>query len=58
MSTLMAGLEFVRTYIDNLLITTMSTWDDHLKCLDLVFQRIHDTGLKVNARKSFFGQSD
>jgi hypothetical protein len=58
MSTLMAGLEFVRTYIDDLLVTTMSTWDDHLKCLDLVFKRIYDAGLKVNARKSFFGRSE
>ena len=58
MSTLMAGLEFVRTYIDDLLVMTMSTWDDHLKCLDLVFKRIYDAGLKVNARKSFFGRSE
>jgi Reverse transcriptase (RNA-dependent DNA polymerase) len=58
MSTLMAGLEFVRTYINDLLVTTMSTWDDHLKCLNLVFQRIRDAGLKVNARKSFFGRSE
>ena len=58
MSTLMAGLEFVRTYIDDLLVMTMSTWDDHLKCLDLVFKRIYDAGLKVNACKSFFGRSE
>ena len=37
-STLMAGLEFVRTYIDDLLVTAMSTWEDHLTCLDIVFQ--------------------
>jgi hypothetical protein len=36
----------------------MSTWDDHLQCLDLVLQRIRDAGLKVNARKSFFGRSE
>jgi hypothetical protein len=58
MSTLMSGLEFVRTYIDDLLVTTMSTWEDHLECLELVFQRLTDAGLKVNAKKSFFGRPE
>ena len=58
MSTLMGDLEFVRTYIDDLLITTMSDWKDHLQCLEMVFQRLSDTGLKVNAKKSFFGRSE
>ena len=29
MSTLMAGLEFVRTYIDDLLVITKSTFENH-----------------------------
>ena len=58
MSTLMAGLEFVHTYIDDLLVTTMSTWEDHLQCLELVFERLSQAGLKVNAKKSFFGRSE
>ena len=37
MSTLMAGLEFVRTYIDDLLVITKSTFEDHLKKLETVF---------------------
>ena len=53
----MAGLEFVHSYIDNLLITTMSTWEDHLNCLDIVFQQLSQAGLKVIAQKSFFGHS-
>jgi hypothetical protein len=58
MSTLMAGLKFVRTYIDDLLVMTMSTWDDHLQCLELVFKRLLQAGLKVNAKKSFFGRTE
>ena len=58
MSTLMSDLEFVRTYIDDLLVTTMSTWEDHLECLELVFQRLTNAGLKVNAKKSFFGRPE
>ena len=57
-SILMARLEFVRSYIDDLLVTTMSTWEDHLNCLDTVFQRLSQAGLKVNAQKSFFGRSE
>ena len=49
MSTLMDGLEFVRTYLDDCLCLTSGTWKDHLEKLEQV--------LKVNAQKSFFGQS-
>ena len=58
MSTLMNDLEFVRTYIDDLLVMTMSTWEDHLECLELVFQCLTNAGLKVNAKKSFFGRPE
>ena len=54
MSTLMAGLEFVRAYIDDLLCITKSDWDDHLEKLEEVFKRLQNVGLKVNAKKSFF----
>ena len=52
MSTLMAGLEFVRTYLDNVLVLTTGTWDDHLRKLDVALHRIAKAGLKVNATKS------
>ena len=56
MSTLFGDLEYVRTYIDDLLITTMSNWDDHLRHLEIVFHRLEKAGLKINAKKSFFGR--
>ena len=52
MSTLMSDLEFVCTYIDDLLVMTISTWEDHLECLELVFQRLTKAGIKVNAKKA------
>ena len=58
MSTLFADLEFVRAYIDDLLVITKGTWEDHLKRLDEVLKRLQQAGLKVNAKKSFFGQSE
>jgi hypothetical protein len=54
MTELMATLEFVRAYIDDLLCITKGTLDDHLAKLDLVLSRLQDVNLKVNARKSNF----
>jgi len=58
MSTLMADLEYVRAYIDDLLVLTSSSWTDHLDKLRTVLQRLQDAGLKVNAKKSFFGRAE
>ena len=58
MSTLMADLEWVRTYIDDLLALTTGDWKDHLEKLDEVLTRLGKAGLKVNAKKSFFGRPE
>ena len=65
MSDLMAGLEFVRVYIDDMLCITnrnkdveetdQEVWNRHLEQLEKVFERLKQAGLKVNAKKSFFG---
>ena len=54
----MRGLQFVRAYIDDLLILSTQTWQDHLDKLDTVFTRLGKAGLKINAKKSFFGRSE
>jgi hypothetical protein len=54
MGNLMAALEYGRAYIDNLLVITKSSHEDHLGKLEQVFIRLHDAGLKINAAKSFF----
>jgi hypothetical protein len=38
MSELMEGLDFVRTYIDDILVIYKKSFDDHLEKLDLVLQ--------------------
>jgi Reverse transcriptase (RNA-dependent DNA polymerase) len=58
MSELMEGLDFVQTYIDDLLVIAKESFEDHLEKLDLVLQRLEDAGLKVNGNKSFFAQTD
>jgi hypothetical protein len=52
MSELMVALEFVRTYLDDLLCITKASLDDHLDHLRLVLTRLREAGLKVNAPKS------
>ena len=54
MSVLMADLEFVRTYLDDVLCISKSTFDDHLKKLRQVLIKLRDAGLKCNAPKSKF----
>jgi hypothetical protein len=55
MMDLMEALEYVRAYIDNLLLViTRGTLEDHLDKLREVLRRLHKAGLKVNAVKSHF----
>ncbi len=54
MMDLMEALEYVRAYIDDLLVITRGTLEDHLPKLEEVLKRLHEVGLKVNATKSFF----
>ena len=58
MSELFDGLEFVRTYIDDLLCLTKGTFDDHLEKLERVLYRLREAGLKVNGNKSFFAKTE
>ena len=53
MSELMVDLEFVRTYLDNLLTITKLTLSDHLDKRK-VLTRLREAGFKVNADKSKF----
>ena len=56
MSSLMESLEYVRVYIDDLLVITQGTYVAHLSKLREVLVQLRDANLKVNARKSFFAQ--
>ena len=54
MYKLMVTLEFIQTYIDDLLCITKGSLDDHLAKLRRVLTRLQDTGLTVNVCKLFF----
>jgi hypothetical protein len=59
MSELMAGLEFARSYLDDLLVLSTETgFHKHLEKLEQVLTRLQESGLKVNAVKSFFAQTN
>ena len=53
-SELIVALEFVRTYLDNLLCITKASLDDYLDHLRLVLTRLREVGLKINAPKLKF----
>jgi hypothetical protein len=50
----MATLEFIRTYLDDLLIITKGSIEDHLEKLSMVLTRLQDAGLRINANKLNF----
>ncbi len=54
MGILMATLEYLRAYINDLLVITKNSLDDHLDKLKQIFIRLRDEGLKINAAKLFF----
>ncbi len=54
MLELMATLEFIQTYLDDLLCITKGNLKDHLQHLREVLIRLQDAGLKINSDKSKF----
>ena len=58
MSGLMEALEFVKTYLDDLLTITKSSFEDHLTKLREVLHRLRNAGLRVNIAKSTFAMDE
>jgi hypothetical protein len=54
MSDLMQHLDFVQAYLDDLLVISSGTLDDHLEKMEVVFKLVSDKGLRVNSEKSTF----
>jgi hypothetical protein len=53
-SKLVQDMEFVKTYLDDLLILTNSSLKDHLLELEMVLARLSTAGMRVNIFKSTF----
>jgi len=54
MQRLLAGLPFVKVYLDDVLVFSNGSYQDHLKKVEQVLRRLHSKNLAVNARKSFW----
>ncbi len=54
MMDLMESLEYVWAYIDDILVITWGTLEDHLDKLREVLRRLRNAGLKVNVAKLLF----
>lgn len=57
-SKVFGGLENVRAYLDDILITTDGSYEDHLKQVETVLKRLSEYGFVVNVKKSFFAVSE
>jgi hypothetical protein len=58
MGSLFQDLEFVRAYLDDLLIISCNTYEDHLDKLDKVLHRLQEKGLRINAPKPTFATDE
>ena len=51
-------LDYVRTHIDDILITSSESFEEHMQKLDLVLDRLEKAGFRANVRKCFFAQTE
>jgi hypothetical protein len=54
MSKLVQGMEYVKTYLDDLLILINRSFKDHLLKLKMILARLSTAGMRVNISKSKF----
>ena len=57
MNELLNGIEYVRTYIDDLLIISNKSFEDHINKSDKVLSKLNQKRFKENAEKSFFARN-
>ena len=58
MNKLFNGLEYMRTYIDDLSIISRKSVGDHINKLDKVQSRLKQKGFKVKEEISFFARNE
>ena len=58
MNDLYHGYEFIRAYIEDLLILTKGDWTYHVQKLELTITKLKGKRLKWNIEKSFFRQAE
>jgi hypothetical protein len=56
MDQILGDLDYCRFYLDDILIISNGTFEDHMFKLRTVLQRLEDAGFRANVRKCFFGE--
>jgi hypothetical protein len=55
---LLGDLDFVQVYLDDILITSNGTFQDHLQKLAIMFKRLEHANFRANLHKCFFAQEE
>ena len=58
MNELFIGLEYVRAYIDDLIIISNGNFEDHLNIVKMVLKKLKAASVIINAEKSFFAKDN
>ena len=58
MMELLGDLPYVRVYLDDILITTCDSYEDHIEKMNTVLTRLEKSGFRANLRKCFFAKSE
>ena len=58
MNKLLNGLDYLRTYIDDLLIIIYKYFEHHIYKLDKVLNNLKQKFLKLNTKKFFFAKNE
>ena len=58
MHDILGDLDFVLIYIDDILITSNGTFEDHMDKLDIVLTRLEEKGFRCRVNKCFFGEAE
>ena len=58
MNELFNGLEYIRAYIDDLLIISNGNFEDHPNKVKIVLKKLKAVGFNINADKLFFARDN
>ena len=58
MNNILGDLDFVLIYIDDILITSNGTYEDHMQKLDIVLTRLEEKGFKCRVNKCYFAEAE
>ena len=58
MTELFNGLEYVRAYIDDLLIICNNNFEDNVNKIKIALNKLKATGFKINTEKSLFASDN